>query len=91
MVSQIWKTSLAEIVVGRGRRESAPRNESLVMNGDIVPEVTVEHGPLDMIWDQITTHLKGNERGKMIDDDGIWIMQDEIHHRMVGDSKNAQS
>jgi len=60
-------TSLAEIVVGRGRRDSSPRNEGLVMNRDIVPEVTVEHGALD----QIMTPLKENERGKMIDDDGI--------------------
>jgi len=87
MISQIWKTSLAEIIVARGRRDSAPRNEGLVMNGDMVPEVTVEHGALD----QIMTHLKENERGKMIDDDGIWIMQDEIRHRMGRDSKNAQS
>jgi hypothetical protein len=67
MVSQ----TLTEIVVGRGRRDSAPRNEGLVMNGDIVPEVAVEHGALDMTWDLITTPLKENERGKMIDDDGI--------------------
>jgi len=87
MISQIWKTSLSEIVVGPGRRDFAPRNEGLVTNRGIVPEVTVRHGALD----QITTPLKENDRGKMIEDGGIWIIQDEIHLRMGGDSKNAQS
>lgn len=48
MISQIRKTSLAEIIVGRGRRDSAPWNESLMMSGDNLPEVTVKRGALEL-------------------------------------------
>ena len=41
-------TFLAEIVVGRGRRDSGPESIGLVMNRDLVFQAAVENDALDM-------------------------------------------